>query len=54
MDIYIKRSVIMEMTNDDKILQLKNVIKKKKEELKKYRKFCPVTMKHVKFSLVQL
>lgn len=33
----------MAMTNDDKILQLKNVIKKKKEELIKYRKFCPVT-----------
>ena len=32
MDIYTRRSVIMAMTNDDKILQLKNVIKKKKEE----------------------
>lgn len=43
MDIYIKRSVIIVMTNDDKILQLKAVIEKKKEELKKYKKFCPVT-----------
>jgi hypothetical protein len=33
----------MAMTNDDKIMQLKVIIKKKKEELKKYRKFCPVT-----------
>lgn len=33
----------MEMTNDDKIMQLKAIIEKKKEELKKYKKFCPVT-----------
>ena len=33
----------MAMTNDDKIMQLKAIIEKKKEELKKYKKFCPVT-----------
>lgn len=33
----------MAMTNDDKIMQLKVIIEKKKEELKKYKKFCPVT-----------
>lgn len=33
----------MVMTNDDKIMQLKAVIEKKKEELKKYKKFVPVT-----------
>lgn len=33
----------MAMTNDDKIMQLKTVIENKKEELKKYKKFIPVT-----------
>lgn len=33
----------MVMTNDDKIMQLKTIVEKKKEELKKYDKFCPVT-----------
>ena len=33
----------MAITNDDKIMQLKAIIEKKKEELKKYKKFCPVT-----------
>lgn len=33
----------MAMTNDDKIMQLREIIVKKKEELKKYDKFCPIT-----------
>lgn len=43
MDICIKGSVIMETKNDDRVLQLKDIINKKKSELKNMKKFIPAT-----------
>lgn len=43
MDTYMKGSVIMATKNDERVLQLKEVIDKKRIELKSVKKFTPLT-----------